>query len=353
MTTPERSDNTPLRDKDGRELRLETLCFEVPALQSRQRIDAYLTRKVKYATRNRIQKAIGEGRIQVNGQAVRKASQNVLAGDKIEVTILRPAAEDMEAEAMALDILYEDAHLIVLNKPAGIAVHPTYKHWNGTLANGLLYHFRQSLGDMEARIKPGLIHRLDKQTSGTLVVGKDLETKRQLGQQFARREARKIYRALVWGEPKTQQGLIESNLGPSPRDRRIQQNFPYLGRQGKPARTAWHLERGLQRFALLKVELFTGRTHQIRSHLQSLGHPILGDPVYGGLKGETFFWPDQESWLPDLLQRIPRQALHASELGFRHPHTGQWMDFSAPLPADMLAALHWIQRDLGFGADII
>lgn len=335
------TDNDPSKHRD---MQLETLPFHVPGQQARQRIDAYLNSKVKYATRNRIQKAIAEGRIKINGKIVHKPAQNILPGDFIELTILRPASEEMIAEAMDLDILYEDEALIVVNKPAGIAVHPTYKHWSGTLANGLLHHFRETLGDPEAKIKPGLIHRLDKNTTGALVIGKSLEAKRILGKQFARREAKKIYQALVWGVPQQTQGIIETNLGPSPRDRRIQENFRYLGRQGKPARSAWKLLQRFERFSLLEIELFSGRTHQIRAHMKYLGHPILGDPVYGGQSGDGYSWSDKADWLPGLLEMMSRQALHAAILGFKHPDTGLWLEHRAPLPADFLSLTQWLSE---------
>lgn len=329
---------------DPRPRELAVLTYLIPKLAERQRVDAYLTQAVRYATRNRIQKAVAEGRVKVNGKVV-KNSYGLMQGDLIELTIRRPASEDMLAEKMELDILFEDEHLIVVNKPAGIAVHPTYKHWDGTMANGLLYHFRQQLGDPEARIKPGLIHRLDKFTSGLLVVGKSPQAKKSLGKQFAKRQTRKVYYALVWGTPATDSGLIETNLGISRISRMVIDVFPYLGKQGKPARTAWKLLESWGLFSLLEVELFTGRTHQIRSHLRHLGHPILGDFIYGGL-GENYSYPAQDSWLPGLLEVIPRQALHAAILGFHHPTSHEWIELRAPVPEDMLAAKAWLGAQL-------
>ena len=191
----------PVTDASGRELQLETLVFEIPKLSERQRVDSYLTRKIKYATRNRVQKAIAEKRVTVNGRSV-KNSYALQRGDRLEITLMRPAATDMIAEAMDLDIYYEDTELIVVCKPPGIAVHPTYNHWDGTLANGLLHHFRQQLNDPTAQIKPGLIHRLDKNTSGLLVIGKTQSAKRRLSQQLLKRTPKKIYRANIEGVPK-------------------------------------------------------------------------------------------------------------------------------------------------------
>lgn len=323
---------------DPRKFEMATLVFEIPRLGDRQRVDSYLTHNVKYATRNRVQKAISEGRVTVNGRPV-KNSYGLMQGDRLEMRILRPAPEDMQAERMDLDIRYEDEALIVVNKPAGLAVHPTYQHWQGTLANGLLHHFRTQLGDPEARIKPGLIHRLDKFTSGLLVVGKTAEAKRILSKQFEQRKTRKVYQALVWGVPQQPAGLLETNLGISHYSRMVIDVFPYLGREGKPARTAWKITAAFDGFSLLEVELFTGRTHQIRAHLRHLGHPILGDFIYGGLGGEH-----APAWLPELLGLIPRQALHAARLGFFHPLSRDWLEFQAPLPADISAALAWLEQ---------
>ena len=231
----------------------------------------------------------------------------------------------------------------MLNKPPGIAVHPTYQHWDGTLANGLLWHYRQQVGDMSAPFKPGLIHRLDKNTSGVLVVGKTLQAKRTLSRQFERRQTGKIYQALVWGEPRARRGLLETNLGVSKRNRVMIDVYPLHGPEGKPAKTGWEVLEYCGGFALLRVVLFTGRTHQIRSHLRHLGHPIVGDATYGGVSGEGFRLPEQARWLPHLLELIPRQALHAGQLAFDHPLSGERQVFQAPLPADMQAALDWLR----------
>jgi RluA family pseudouridine synthase len=213
---------------------LAKLQFEIPNFAVRTRIDSFLTRHLRYATRNRIQKAIAEGRVTVNGKKV-KNSYGLQAKDLVEITLKRPAATDMVAQEIPLDIVYEDDELIVLNKPPGIAVHPTYKHWDGTLANGLLWHYRNQVGDPNAPFKPGLIHRLDKNTSGLLVVGKTLHAKRTLSRQFERRQTGKIYLALVWGTPKFAKGLLETNLGISKRNRMMIDVYPPQ-RQGRKTR---------------------------------------------------------------------------------------------------------------------
>lgn len=327
--------------RSDRHLELSTIRFDIPHISQRMRVDSFLAKHVKYATRNRVQRAIAEGRVKVNQHAV-KNSYGLLPGDVLEITIMRPAPESMKAEPMDLDIVYEDEDLVIVNKAAGIAVHPTYKHWDGTLANGLLHHFREQLGDPEAKIKPGLIHRLDKFTSGLLVVGKNAEAKRQLSKQFEQRQTRKVYQALVWGVPKAPSGLLETNLGISRLSRMVIDVYPYMGKQGKPARTAWKTLKSFTHFALLDVELFTGRTHQIRSHLRHIGHPIIGDFIYGGLAEHHPQFADQ-AWLTDLLTLIPRQALHAAKLGFYHPRDRRWLEFEAPLPADMVDAMNLLQ----------
>lgn len=320
------------------------LRFHIPQFAQRTRIDHFLTRQLRYATRNRIQKAIAEGRVTVNGRPVKNAYA-LKYGDQVEIILKRPAATDMVAQAMPLDILYEDEAILVLNKPPGIAVHPTYQHWDGTLANALLWHYRQQVGDMSAPFKPGLIHRLDKNTSGVLVVGKTLQAKQHLSRQFEHRQIHKIYVALVWGVPRHQRGILETNLGISRRHRMLVEVYPLHSNQGKPAKTGWEVLEKVGGFSLLRVVLFTGRTHQIRCHLRHLGHPIVGDALYGGISGEGYHYPNQAQWLPQLLERIPRQALHAEHLEFIHPVTGQPCVFRAPLPADMQAALNWLRNE--------
>jgi len=332
------------RDPAERNLQMATLVFEIPHLQTTQRVDAYLTERVKYATRNRVQKAIAEGRVWIDGQVVKKNSRRLHAGERLELSLLRPAPEEMKPQAMALDIYYEDESLLVLCKPPGLAVHPTYRHWHGTLANGLLYYFRRQLNDPEAKIKPGLIHRLDKDTSGLMVVGKTPEAKRKLSRQFEYRQIRKVYRALVWGMPAQTGGLLETNLGPSKALRTRQGVYPYLGREGKPARTAWKVLQGLNELSLVEVELFTGRTHQIRAHLAHLGHPILGDALYGGLASARSNLNMTPAALAHLTALLPRQALHAAILGFTHPLSGEALSFEASLPTDMQATLSWLTQ---------
>ncbi|MBT9546309.1 MAG: RluA family pseudouridine synthase [Candidatus Sericytochromatia bacterium] len=323
---------------------LAKLQFEIPNFAERTRIDSFLTRHLRYATRNRIQKAIAEGRVTVNGKNV-KNSYGLQAKDRVEITLKRPAATDMVAQEIPLDIVYEDDELIVLNKPPGIAVHPTYKHWDGTLANGLLWHYRNQVGDPNAPFKPGLIHRLDKNTSGLLVVGKTLHAKRTLSRQFERRQTGKIYLALVWGTPKFAKGLLETNLGISKRNRMMIDVYPLNGKEGKPAKTGWEVLETVGGFSLLRVVLFTGRTHQIRAHLKHLGHPIVGDGTYGGQLGERFNYPDKENWLPHLLSLIPRQALHAGHLEFNHPVSNERCVFQSPVPEDIQAALDWLRTE--------
>lgn len=345
LDDPELVDDLPAAG--GRVPEMATLAFDIPHLQQRMRVDNYLTQQIKHATRNRVQQAIAQGRVRINGAVVSKNSRQLLAGDRLEITLLRPAPEDLKAQDMPLDILYEDESLLVLHKPPGIAVHPTYKHWDYTLANGLLAYFRRQLNDPEAKIKPGLIHRLDKDTSGVLLIGKTPEAKRLLGKQFEYRKTHKVYRALVWGRPQHNQGLLETNLGLGTRHRARQVVYPYESRHGKPARTGWKvLQRFEQGLSLLEVELFTGRTHQIRAHMAHLGHPIWGDSLYGGRLEE---FPEhhplsdrQRAAFAPLSALLPRQALHAAILHFQHPADQRPMRCEAPLPADMQAAIDWL-----------
>lgn len=305
--------------------------------QTPLRIDKFLVMKSKNIARNKIQKSIEYGFILVNQQPT-KANYKVKPHDVVTVSFpIPPRDYEVLPEEMPLDIVYEDDYLLVINKPAGLVVHPAHGNWTGTLLNGLVHHFRQMPANADGR--PGLVHRIDKDTSGLLVVAKHEETLTKLAKQFFDHTTERTYYALVWGEPKEEQGTIRVNLGRSPKDRRITEAIPD-GERGKDAITHYKI---LQRFyyvTLVQCNLETGRTHQIRAHMKYLGHPLFNDEMYGGnkvLRGTVF--SKYKSFVENCFQLLPRQALHAKSLGFTHPMTGEWLQFEVPLPPDFQQAL--------------
>lgn len=284
-----------------------------------ERVDRYVADKVGELSRTAVQRLIDQGEITVNGEQV-QASHRLRMGDEIVVRIPLPEPVDLEPEPIPLDILYEDEHLLALNKPAGIVVHPGAGHRSGTLVNALLAHC-PDLGGVGGELRPGIVHRLDRDTSGVMVVAKHDRALRALQRQFKRRSVEKHYTALVVGDLPQDEGLIEA---PIARDRHHRQRMAVRA-GGKMARTRWHVcehyrdEHG-NRFTLLDIELLTGRTHQIRVHFSWLGYPLAGDGVYG---------PDHVAGL------APRQFLHARQLEIAHPVKGERLRFEAPLPEDL------------------
>jgi len=337
-------DSEELLDDDASFQALEseekkTLTLQVAANQARERIDKFLTRQVENATRNKVQEAIEESRVLVNGKPV-KSNYKVCPNDEILIIFTHPPAPKLEPENIPLDIIFEDEFLLVINKPAGMVVHPAYANWTGTLAGAVLYHTQNQLSQLdEAALRPGIVHRLDKDTSGLIVVAKDDTTHYALAKQFAERTIEKTYTALVWGCPTPASGTIQSNIGRSKRDRKIMANYPFESETGKPAITDYEVKEDFHWFSLLDVRLHTGRTHQIRAHLQHLGHPILSDEAYGGKFIRKLAFPRSEAFVRNLFQVIPRQALHAKKLGFTHPATENFVTFEATLPEDMEQAI--------------
>lgn len=319
---------------DGREL-YEHFRFVADAGQKMLRVDKFLTDRMERTSRNRIQQAADAGCIIVNGKAV-KSSYRVKPEDVVSIVMDRPRYEfEIIAEDIPLDIVYEDDTVLVVNKPAGMVVHPGHGNYTGTLINALAWHFRDTPDYDVNDPRLGLVHRIDKDTSGLLVVAKTPEAKTDLGKQFFDKTTRREYRALVWGSFDDAAGTIIGNIARDPRDKLRMAVFadPAIG---KHAVTHYEV---LERFGyvtLVKCILETGRTHQIRVHMQSKGHPLFNDARYGGdkiLKGTTF--AKYRQFVENCFATCPRQALHARTLGFRHPRTGEQMDFEAPLPEDM------------------
>ena len=348
-----------MKDPDLPDDRVETLIeLDVPPGQAPLRVDVYLTEKTANATRAKVQRTIKDGRVDINGQTVRKVSTPVQPGDHIVCRVLKMAPIEVAPEDLPLDVVYEDDDLLVVNKPADMVVHPAYGHPSGTLVNALLWHVGagpvqaddvedtddDDLGlatatagpryDGDPTVRPGLVHRLDKGTTGLMVVAKNDVVAAELGRQFAERTIRRRYLALVWGVPDPPDGRVEGWLGRSPRDRRKMATL--AEGEGKWAATHYETVEPFAHLALVRFRLETGRTHQIRVHAASIGHPIFGDATYGGDRvaaGPAL--GSRKRFVENLLAGLPRQALHAHTLGFTHPTTGAEMDFEAPPPPDM------------------
>jgi len=324
----------------------QKLTLIVPHIRERERVDKFLTRQVENATRTKVQEAIDEGRVLVNGKSV-KANYKLSPSDVIEVTLTRPPAPEMKPEAIPLDVVYEDETLLVVNKPAGMVVHPAFGNWTGTLANAVLHHTRNHLSNAHSdEFRPGIVHRLDKDTSGLMVIAKDNEAHFALAKQFAQRTTEKKYLALVWGVPKSASGTIQTNIGRSKKNRKVMAVYPFESGEGKTAITDYVVKEHYRYFSLLELTLHTGRTHQIRVHLQHLGHPIVSDETYGGKHIRALGFSQSEQFVENLFEILPRQALHAAFLSFVHPKRKQKVSFETPLPRDMQAAIEKIKRVL-------
>lgn len=309
---------------------------EVDKGQEPERIDKYLSVRMQHSSRNRIQKAADAGSIHVNGTPV-KSNYKVRPEDVITLMLHQPKHDtSIVAEDIPLDIVYEDDQLMVINKPAGMVVHPGAANFHGTLINAVAWHMRNVPSFDANNPEVGLVHRIDKDTSGLLVVAKTPEAKTLLGKQFFHKTTHRSYIALVWANFVEEEGRIEGNIARDVRDRLRMAVFPPDSETGKPAVTHWRV---LERFGyttLVECILETGRTHQIRAHMRHIGHPLFGDARYGGteiLRGQRS--STYKAFIQNCLRICPRQALHARTLGFVHPTTGQQMDFTSPLPADL------------------
>lgn len=304
--------------------------------QSPLRIDKYMFEKLQHSSRNRIQQAADAGFVHVNDRPV-KSNYKVRPNDVITLMLDRPRHDStIEAEDIPLNIVYEDAELLVVDKPAGLVVHPGAGNFHGTLVNAVAWHLKDLPSYDPNDPEVGLVHRIDKDTSGLLLVAKTPDAKRKLGVQFFNKTTRRSYNALVWGHFAEDEGCIEGNIGRDPRDRLRMKVFDPVSGIGKPAVTHYRV---LERFGyvtLIECMLETGRTHQIRAHLRHIGHPLFADERYGGteiLRGNRS--STYKSFIQNCFKLCNRQALHARTLGFRHPTTGREMDFCAPLPRDM------------------
>lgn len=317
--------------------------FRVVADRGQQllRVDKFLIAHLADTSRNRIQQAARAGFIHVNGRP-EKSNYRVKPGDVVTLQLDRPRYEShIEAEDIPIDIVYEDEDLLVVNKPAGLVVHPGCGNYTGTLVNALAWHLRDNHNYDPDDPAVGLVHRIDKDTSGLLVVAKTPSAKTQLGLQFFNKTTRRKYNAVVWVNFAEDEGIVRGNIARNPHDRLQMGVFPEDSEIGKPAVTHYRV---LERFGyvtLVECVLETGRTHQIRAHMSHIGHPLFNDARYGGdiiLRGTQS--AAYKAFIRNCFSLCPRQALHARTLGFRHPRTGKEMDFTSPLPADMEALLN-------------
>ncbi|MGB0198518.1 MAG: RluA family pseudouridine synthase [Flavobacteriaceae bacterium] len=315
----------------------EHFSFMADTGQTPLRVDKFLMNRIENATRNKIQQAAKAGSVHVNGTAV-KSNYKVKGGDTVKVLFAHPPHENLlVGEDIPLCIVYEDDSLIVVDKPAGLVVHPGHGNYSGTLLNGLIYHFDNLPTNRNER--PGLVHRIDKDTSGLLVVAKTEYAMAHLAQQFFDKTSERSYLALVWGDPTDDKGTVVGHLGRDPKNRLLMTVFPE-GDQGKEAVTHYEVVERFGYVTLVQCRLETGRTHQIRAHMKHIGHPLFNDMRYGGdkiLKGTTF--TKYKQFVENCFKVLPRQALHAQTLGFTHPESGEKMQFQSELPQDFVAAV--------------
>ena len=305
---------------------METLEFTAAPADAGQRLDRWLAGQAGAPSRSALQGLMEAGFVRRNGAPANKKDK-LAAGDRITLTLPDPQPIEAQPQNIPLDIVYEDDHLLVVNKPKGMVVHPAPGNPDGTLVNALLWHCRGSLSGIGGEIRPGIVHRIDKDTSGLLVVAKDDLTHQGLSEQMAVHAIHRVYHAVVYGNIRQDTGTIEAPIGRDPRDRKRMAVTPG---QGKRACTHWQVLERFGRFTLLACRLETGRTHQIRVHMAHIGHPLAGDPVYGPRS---------------VIRDLQGQCLHAKELGFRHPVTGQELRFDSPLPAYFTTFLERLRKE--------
>jgi 23S rRNA pseudouridine1911/1915/1917 synthase len=309
------------------------------------RVDKFLMDRLENTTRTKIQDNITNGRVFVNGATV-KSNYKVKPLDVVSIMMPHPPRDiELHPENIPLEILFEDEHFVIINKPAGLVVHPGYGNYTGTLVNGLIYHFTNLPNSCDLAYRPGLVHRLDKNTSGVMVIAKSELAMLDLAKQFFDRTIDRRYNALVWGVPKEPQGTIKTNLARSLKNRKQVGVFEYEGEIGKHAITHYKLLRDMQYVSLVECKLETGRTHQIRVHMQHIQHPVFNDIEYGGdkiIKGLPT--ANYKRFIENCFELIPGQALHARTLELTHPATGERMRFEKELPEGFQAIIDRFEK---------
>lgn len=312
--------------------------LSVPNIKDRQRLDKYITVFVENATRTKVQKAINRGNVLVNGNFV-KSNYILKPYDEIEIELPVPDKQEILPENIPLDIVYEDKYLMIVNKPAGMVTHPAYKNYSGTLVNAIMYYAnskKETLSSMNGFERAGIVHRLDKDTSGLLVIAKDEVTHSRLSDLFMKHDIDREYQSIVWGHLKMKKGTIESRLGRDKRDRKKVAVLDEGEEGGKLAITMFEVIEEYSFLSLIKLKLKTGRTHQIRVHLSNQGNPVFGDETYGGRVPHSINLTNNlRSQIKNLLEQMPRQSLHAKVLGFVHPISKEKLYFETDLPDDM------------------
>ena len=317
---------------------IEEIRLRIGANQAPQRVDLWLSRQIRFVSRTFIQHIIGEGMVLAEGRPVLKPSQRVEPGEELVVRVPRRPRPLITAEDIPLQVVFEDEHLMVIDKAAGMVVHPARGNFSGTLVNALMNYLDDLPEEAGEEFRPGIVHRLDRDTTGLMVIGKTPEAVRELSRMFHDREIHRIYRALVWGSPRQLQGTVETGIGRDPRNR-LRMAVVHES-QGRRAVTHYRTTARFDFLSLLELKLETGRTHQIRVHLKHLGHPVFGDADYEGRDPRRAgFTGDRQARAHRYLEIVGRQALHSWRMGFAHPVGGQPLDFEAPLPPDMAAVL--------------
>ena len=305
---------------------METLEFTAAPADAGQRLDRWLAGQAGAPSRSALQGLMEAGYVRRNGAPANKKDK-LAAGDRITLTLPDPQPIEAQPQNIPLEIVYEDAHLLVVNKPKGMVVHPAPGNPDGTLVNALLYHCGASLSGIGGAIRPGIVHRIDKDTSGLLVVAKDDATHQALSAQMAVHDIHRVYHAVCYGNLKEDAGTVCAPIGRDPRDRK---RMAVTEQNSKPATTHWRVLERFGNFTYIACTLETGRTHQIRVHMAHIGHPLAGDPVYGPRS---------------VIRELQGQCLHAKELGFRHPVTGQELRFDSPLPAYFTTFLERLRKE--------
>jgi 23S rRNA pseudouridine1911/1915/1917 synthase len=311
--------------------------IEIRVENDGQRLDAFVAATVPELTRSAVQRLIEQGQVLLDGKVV-KASYKLSAGEQVAVTIPPPEPATAVAEDIELDILFEDADVVVVNKAAGMTVHPGAGVNSGTLVNALLGHCTD-LSGIGGEVRPGIVHRIDKDTTGILVAAKNDAAHEGLARQFSEHTVKRVYHALIFGSPKTDKGKIEGIIGRHPVDRK---KMSGKARHGRHAVTHWQVIARYPEVTLLKLRLETGRTHQIRVHLSEAGYPLLGDSVYGG---DARLGNVKDAKLKALIRALGRQALHAKVLGFIHPAKREYIEFTTDLPEDMQRIIDYLEKE--------
>jgi 23S rRNA pseudouridine1911/1915/1917 synthase len=332
-------------ETEDREL-FEHFRIEVDPGQKPLRIDKFLVNRLENASRSKIQSAADADNILVNNNAV-KSNYKVKPKDSISIVMAYPPREiELISEDIPVNIVYEDDQFVIVNKEAGMVVHPSYGHYNGTLVNAMMHHLKDLPLFNSGEMRPGLVHRIDKNTTGLLVIAKTELALNRLAKQFFEKTSERKYTAIVWGTFEEKEGTITGHIGRNIKNRKIMQVFPD-GDQGKHAVTHYKVLEELGYVTVVECQLETGRTHQIRAHFQHIGHPLFNDPEYGGnyiLKGTTF--TKYKQFVLNCFSILPRQALHAKTLGVKHPTSGEFMRFNSEIPNDMTEVMERWRRYL-------